>query len=97
MVDALPDDVGSLKRLLLTREAELAVATAETATLRSKAADDQALIAHLKLNIEKLRRLQFGQRSERSTRLLDQLELQLEAAAARACRSWAKISPRRWM
>jgi transposase len=83
-VDGLPDDVESLKRLLLARAAELAEATAETATLRAKAADDQALIAHLKLHIEKLKRLQFGQRSERSTRLIDQLELQLEDLEASA-------------
>jgi transposase len=76
--EALPDDAESLKRLLLAREAELAVATAEAASLRAKAADDQALIGHLKLQIEKLRREKFGPRSERSSRLLDQLELQLE-------------------
>jgi transposase len=76
-VDALPDDAESLKRLLLAREAELA-------TLRAKSADDQALIVHLKLQIEKLRRQQFGQRSERRERLLDQLELQLADLEASA-------------
>ena len=83
-IDALPHDAESLKRLLLAREAELAVATAEAATLRAMAADDQALIAHLKLQVDKLRRAQFGQRSERSARLLDQLELQLEDLEASA-------------
>jgi transposase len=77
-IDALPDDAESLKRLLLAREAELAAATAEAVTLRARASDDHALIAHLKLQIEKLKRAQFGQRSEHSARLLDQLELQLE-------------------
>ena len=77
-VDDLPDDAESLKRLLLAREEELVSVTAEAATLRAKAAGDQALIAHLKLQIEKLKRDRFGQRSERSARLLDQLELQLE-------------------
>jgi hypothetical protein len=38
-VDALPDDAESLKQLLLAREAELPVATAEAATLRAEAAD----------------------------------------------------------
>jgi len=83
--DLLPDDPESLKRLLLAREGELVVARAqaatvmaEVATLRAKATDDEALIAHLKLQIEKLNRDRFGQRSERSARLLDQLELQLE-------------------
>ncbi len=90
-VDALPDDAESLKRLLLAREQELAVArgqvataAAEAAALRAKAADDEALIVHLKLHIEKLRRDRFGQRSERSARLLDQLELQLEELEASA-------------
>jgi transposase len=83
-VDALPEDAKSLKRLLLAREAELPVATAEVAALRARAADDQALIAHLKLQIEKLRREKFGPGSERSARLLDQLELQLEELEASA-------------
>jgi transposase len=83
-VDALPDDAESLKQLLLAREEQLAAVAAEAATLRAKAADDQALIAHLKLQIEKLRRERFGQRSERSSRLLDQLELQLEELEASA-------------
>ena len=90
-VDALPDDAESLKRLLLARDEELAVArayaatvAAEAASLRARSADDQALIVHLKLQIEKLRRERFGQRSERSSRLLDQLELQLEELEASA-------------
>ena len=40
--------------------------------------DTEALIAHLKLEIEKLRRELHGHRSERKSRLLDQLEMQLE-------------------
>ena len=90
-VDHLPDDAESLKRLLLASEKELVVArahavavTAEAATLRARVADDQALIAHLKLWIEKLNRDRFGQRSERSARLLNQLELQLEELEATA-------------
>src|SRR5215471_14587319 len=42
------------------------------------------MVAHLKLLIAKLRREQYGQSSERSRNLLDQLELQLEEAVARA-------------
>ncbi len=81
---ALPEDAESLKRLLLAREAELAQAMAEAAALRARAAGDEALIAHLKLQIEKLRREKFGPRSERSARLLDQLELELEELEASA-------------
>ena len=56
--------------ILAERAARLA-AEAE----RSSAA---ALIAHLKLQIEKLRRELYGSRSERKARLLEQMELQLE-------------------
>src|SRR5882757_8963937 len=59
-------------------------AEAELAVARAQAADDRALIAHLKLQIEKLNRDRFGPRSERTTRLLDQMELQLEELEATA-------------
>jgi transposase len=41
-------------------------------------ASTEALIAHLKLEIEKLRRAVYGNRSERKNRLLEQMELRLE-------------------
>ena len=70
-VGALPDDVEALKAALI-------VARAEAAAARAQQSDDQALIAHLKLQIEKLNRDRYGPRSERTARLLDQLELTLE-------------------
>ena len=42
------------------------------------------MIAHLKLQIEKLNRDRYGPRSERTARLLDQLEMQLEELEASA-------------
>src|SRR5471032_1754634 len=75
--DSLPDDVETLKHLLLGRDAELARARAE-------ASSATALIAHLRLTIEKMRREIYGPRSERTARLLDQLELQLEELEASA-------------
>jgi hypothetical protein len=44
----------------------------------------EALIARLKLEIEKLRRELYGSRSERKARLLDQMELHLEDLEADA-------------
>ena len=41
-----------------------------------------ALIEHLQLVIAKMKREMFGPRSERSQRLIDQMELQLEELAA---------------
>ena len=73
----LPDDVDALKALLLKERAEVAAAHA-------KLSDSDAIIAHLKLQIAKLKREQHGQSSERSSRLIDQLELQLEEVEATA-------------
>jgi transposase len=75
--EALPDDIEALK-------AALGAARAEVAAARAQRSDDQALIAHLKLQIEKLNRDRYGPHSERTARLLDQLELQLEELEASA-------------
>src|SRR6202522_1918775 len=48
------------------------------------ASSAEALIARLKLEIEKLRRTLYGVSSERKERLRDQLEMQLEDAEADA-------------
>jgi transposase len=50
----------------------------------SRRADDAALIAHMKLQIEKLKRDKFGPRAERSSRLIDQLAFELEELEAGA-------------
>ena len=53
-------------------EAAAAQAQAEAANAVADRSSNEALIAHLKLEIEKLRRELYGQRSERKARLLDQ-------------------------
>ena len=73
----LPDDIEALKALLLKERAE-------AAAVHAKLSDSDAIIAHLKLQIAKLKREQYGQSSERSSRLIDQLELQLEEVEASA-------------
>jgi len=75
--DSLPDDVEILKRLLAARNAELA-------RVRAEVSSAEALIAHLRLTIEKMRRELYGSRSERKARLLDQMELELEELEAAA-------------
>jgi len=81
---ALPDDIEALKIALLAERARADAAQTEAAVARAEQSDARALIVHLKLQIEKLRREIYGQRSERSTRLLDQMELQLEELEATA-------------
>src|SRR6201981_142755 len=74
----LPSDlVSALAALQAEREARLR-AEAVAASARAELSDNEALIAHLELRIEKLKRELYGQRSERTARLLEQLELELE-------------------
>jgi transposase len=61
---ALPDDIAALKAMVLSE--------------RARQADTEALIEHLKLQIEKLKRAIYGPRAERTARLLEQMELHLE-------------------
>ncbi len=70
----LPDDIDALKAALLAANDRAAQVTAELAIAKAKASDDQALIAHQQLQIAKLTRELYGQRSERSARLLDQMD-----------------------
>ncbi len=77
-ISALPDDVIALKAALLASCARADFVAAELANEQAKRADDAALIAHMKLQIEKLKRDKFGPSAERTSRLLDQMELELE-------------------
>jgi transposase len=81
---ALPDDIEALKAALLAERARADAAQSEAAVARAEQSDAHALIVHLKLQIEKLKREIYGPRSERSARLLDQMELQLEELEATA-------------
>ena len=76
--DDLPDDIDALKAALLAERDRAARVAAELAVAQAKASDDQALIAHQQLQIAKLTRELYGQHSERSVRLLDQMELAFE-------------------
>lgn len=83
----LPPDLAAAHAMILAeRAARLAAEArlAEAANAQAKQSSTEALIAHLKLEIEKLRRTIYGTRSERSARLLDQLELELEELEAGA-------------
>jgi transposase len=74
--DEVPDDKDALKVALIEARARLSGA--------------EAIIEHLQLVIAKMKREMFGPRSERSQRLLDQMELQLEELAAERSEDEAK-------
>src|SRR5712675_120920 len=81
---ALPDDITALKEALATERAKALDIAAELAVAHAKASEDSALIAQQKLRIAKLERQIYGQRSERSSRLVDQLALTFEELGADA-------------
>ena len=70
-----------LRAALAAAETRADHAEAEAAAVQLS---DAALIAHLRLEIAKLTRTLYGQRSERTQRLIDQYELQLEELEASA-------------
>ena len=88
----LPDDLEALKAFALAALAEAAKAKADAASAKADAAYAKAdaaqakarlttadvLIESLKYEIARLKRETYGQTSERSARLLDQLEFQLD-------------------
>ena len=80
----IPDDIEALKAALIAARTHAVHVESELATAQALVSDDQALIAHLKLVIAKLKHERFGPRSERTARLLDQMELQLEELEATA-------------
>lgn len=74
----LPEDINALRAALIAERVRAAEIEAELAVARAKASDDAAVIAHQRLQIEKLSRQLYGHRSERAERLLDQQELAFE-------------------
>ncbi|HKK37439.1 MAG TPA: IS66 family transposase [Paracoccaceae bacterium] len=83
MVDAA-SEIAALRAALAAAEARADAIAAEAAHAKAVLSGSEALIAHLRLEIEKLRRALYGHRSERKERLLEQMELQLEEMEATA-------------
>src|SRR5579863_7518414 len=74
----LPEGIDALRAALLAERARAERVEAELAVAKAKASDDAAVMAHQQLQIEKLTRELYGQRSERTVRLIDQMELAFE-------------------
>jgi transposase len=101
MTNASPE-VEALRTPLAAAEARAAMAEARAAEARAMVSGNAAVIATLKLEIEKLKRALYGQNSERRARLLDQLELRLEELEAAATEDELDVTetleviPRQW-
>src|SRR6201982_2043226 len=70
--------------MILAERAARLEAEALAARAQAVNAGTEALITHLRLEIEKLRRQLYGSHSERKARLLEQMELELEELEAAA-------------
>jgi transposase len=79
-----PNEIDALRAALTAERAARQQAEA-------RASGAEAMVAHLKLLIAKMKRDRFGQSSERGQRLLDQMELQLEELEANAAEDEAAV------
>ena len=89
----VPDDIEALRAALSHERAALAAEQLARREAEARASGAEAMVAHLKLLIVKLRHEQFGASSERGRKLLDQLELQLEEVQAAAAEDEAALHP----
>jgi transposase len=83
-ISALPNDMEALLAFAAAAVFRADEAEAKLANATARESATAALIAHLKLQIAKLKREQYGASAERTRRLLDQMELQLEELEADA-------------
>ena len=74
----LPDDIATLKALLLARSSEVAQLRNTVSMLEQSLNVRTLEIEQLKLQIAKLKRMQFGRKSEKLDRKIEQLETRLE-------------------
>jgi len=82
--ESLPTDLAAAHAMILAERAARIEAEAHAARAVAENSNRDALIANLKLQIEKLRLELYGSRSEPKARLLDQMELELEDLEAGA-------------
>ncbi|WP_172332709.1 IS66 family transposase zinc-finger binding domain-containing protein, partial [Mangrovicoccus sp. HB161399] len=83
MTDAAAE-IARLRAALAAAETRAEAAERELAGAPGLVSAAEAAIQHLRLEIAKLRRAQYGNSSERRARLIDQMELQLEELEAAA-------------
>ena len=83
-ISALPNDMEALLAFAAAAVLRVDEAEAKLANANARESATAALIAHLKLQIAKLKREQYGASTERTRRLLDQMELLLEELEADA-------------
>ncbi|NDY84510.1 IS66 family transposase, partial [Orrella sp. NBD-18] len=74
----LPDNVAELQAMLFAQFAAFDELKHEHETLKSSKLDDKEEIKRLNLLLDKLKRMLFGQKSEKLIAQVNQLELEIE-------------------
>src|SRR6266699_2653570 len=74
----LPTDIAALHEIILAQAAEVEARAAELAVAKAGLLAKALEVEQLKLQIARLRRMQFGRSSEKIERTIEQLELRLE-------------------
>jgi transposase len=75
---SLPDDIDALKALLRQRDSEVQQLRDTVSTLEQALSIRTLEIEQLKLQLAKLKRMQFGRKSEKLDRKIEQIETRLE-------------------
>ena len=91
-INALPDDIDTLKQLIIARDATVAHLQHQLTVKQQESVNLTLLIEKLKLQIARFKRTQFGQSSERFPGELMQLELLVEDLEANQAQSRAPES-----
>src|ERR1043166_2160344 len=74
----LPTDIAALHEIILAQAAEGEVRAAELAAAKAGLVAKALEVEKLRLQIARLRRMQFGRSSEKMERTIEQLEVRLE-------------------
>ncbi len=83
-------ELAKLRAALAAAQGRAVAAEADLAQARAVVSTSEAMIAALKLEIALLKRDKYGRSAERTARLIDQMELQLEELVADAAEDEAR-------
>jgi hypothetical protein len=86
IADSIPDAIDALRAALLAERGA-------RRAFEARAAGAEAMVAHLKLLIARMKRDRFGASAERGRKRLDQLELRLEELETAAAKDAAAAAP----
>ncbi len=90
--DQLPEDVDTLRRMVIAEREARAAREAELAAAKAGLVSKTLEIEKLKIQIARLRRQQFGRSSEKIGRIIEQLELMLDELETEAASGPAEPS-----